>query len=84
MEALRRHSRPQQITVGGETRTIPANEGMVRQLAERLGESHPDYVDLCDLLRLAKTTWRLYGIGAAELSEMDEETLAHVRLAAGL
>lgn len=84
MEALRRHSQPQTITVAGETRTIRPNQGMVSQLARRLSDDHPAYVELSGLLRLAAVTWRRYGLSAADLADLDPETLAHVRLVAGM
>jgi len=54
---------------------------MVKRLTRRLVEDHPDYVEIHGLLALAAETWPRFGLGAGELAEMDEYTLALVRLA---
>lgn len=53
---------------------------MVRRITARLVEEHPDYVELQNLLALAADTWPRFGISAGELAEMDDWTLALVRL----
>lgn len=53
---------------------------MVKRITRRLVEDHPDYVELHGLLSLAAQTWPRFGVGARELAEMDEYTLALVRL----
>ena len=53
---------------------------MVKRLTRRLVEEHPDYVELHGLLALAADTWPRFGLSVGELAEMDDYTLALVRL----
>lgn len=60
---------------------MPPDPEMARQVWANVAERHPAYVELHDVLSLAAETWPRFGIGAAELAEMDEMSLAQLRLA---
>ena len=47
---------------------------MAKRLRERIVRDFPQYAELKTLLDLASVTWPRYGIGAAELSELDDYT----------
>lgn len=47
---------------------------MARRLRERIVRDYPHYAELKTLLDLASVTWPKYGIGAAELSDLDDYT----------
>ena len=53
---------------------------MVRRLTAQLIQDYPEYVELYGLLSLAAETWPRFGVSAGDLAEMDDLTLAMVRL----
>lgn len=53
---------------------------MVRRLTEGIYRDYPEYMELYSLLSLAATTWRLFGISAGELAEMDDLTREMIKL----
>ena len=69
--------------VDGVSHTRDKSRAMVNTISQDIARDYPDYLMLANLLNVAKDTWRLFGISAGELSELDDTTLEMIALITG-
>ncbi len=56
-----------------------ANEDMARRIESQIARDYPDFLELWDLLSLARKT-HVYGLGVIELSQLEPPVVEMIRM----